>query len=373
MMSDIEAETKDETQLSDRPKKRGHIWTHIVPLVVVAVVVFFGARISFQNDAARSGCRPDPTAAIEALPSGAVWTGRNRCYILTSGSGMIITKAVTLKNATFIDPAVLVAGAPSSPALQPIIHINKASDVTLKNITLQGENISGGYHGLPWVGEEGIKINGSHNVTLDNINTVNTFGDGLLMDSAAPVTRNPSTNITVNGLTVTQAGRQGVTAAYVTNSTLNNVDIVSSADTGWDFESDITAGAANVIVNGATGQGVRIIEDLTGPITFNNANLTGGVTLQGEAAASHQPVIFNGGSMALKRSYNGTPPAGIYVNGPGNLTLTNINVTRQPGTSAATGLTWTAVNGGHITFNNSPVSGGPLGVNDVTSKVVVAK
>ncbi len=75
------------------------------------------------------------------------------------------------------------------------------------------------------VGEEGVQLISSSGVTLDNITTNDTFGDGLIL--AFTPRQPPSTNITVNDYTVNNAGRQGVTVAYVNGATLDGVTINS--------------------------------------------------------------------------------------------------------------------------------------------------
>jgi len=49
-----------------------------------------------------------------------------------------------------------------------------------------GENSTPTYHGLPWVDEEGIKLDSSHDCHqyLD-ITTNDTFGDGLIFDQVS--------------------------------------------------------------------------------------------------------------------------------------------------------------------------------------------
>jgi hypothetical protein len=134
-------------------------------------------------------------------------------------------------------------------------------------------------------------------------------------------------------MTITQAGRQGVTVAYATNSTFNNVDIESGPAAGWDFESDLpNVGSSNVTVNNASGgKGVRLIEALHGPITFNNSNFSGHVILSDRAALSGQPLTFTGGTILLPRSGHpkGPDPAGITVMGPGHATFNRVGDWRR--------------------------------------------
>jgi hypothetical protein len=256
--------------------------------------------------------------------------------------------------------------------MHPIILVGPTSDVTLTNLTLTGENSRPVYHGLPWVAQEGLKLNSSHNVAISNITTNDTFGDGLIFDQASG--KGPCEGITVNNYTINNAGRQGVTMGSVVNSTLTNVHIGQTAQSGWDFESDSAAGAGNITINDASGKGTHMSETLFGPVTFNNADITAGhVWMLNNAAASRQPVTFNGGTILLPIYDNGSPPGGITVQGPGNLIFNNVRIGNVPSPYVKPhGASWNATDGAHITFNKSTPTG-PVGSTDATSTVTFEK
>ena len=325
------------------------------------------ANVATAAASKRPSCLPDPSAAIEALPYGGVWNGRGKCYIV-SNAGIAINQPVTVENALFINPQKLTKGVPKHHFMRPFITVGPTSDVTLQNLNMVGENATASYHGLPWVNEEGIKLNSTHHVTISNITTYDTFGDGLILDQASG--KGACENVTVNNYTINSTGRQGVTLASVEDSTLDNVHIGQTAESGWDFESDSAAGSGNITVNNASGAGVHMNEPLFGPVTFNNPDITAGhVWILNAAAASRQPVTFNGGTILLPIYDNGSPPAGITVEGPGNLTFNNVNIGNVPSAYVKPhGASWIATNGAHITFNRSTPTG-PAGSHDATSKV----
>jgi len=337
----------------------------------VTPTVGAGANVATNAASITKTCLPDPSAAIEALPYGGVWNGGGKCYI-TSNAGIVINQPVTVENAKFINPQKLTQGEPHADFMHPFITVNATSNVTLANLTLTGENPTASYHGLPWVDEEGIKLNSSHDVSISNIATNNTFGDGLIFDQASG--KGPCEGITVNNYTINTTGRQGVTIGTIENSTLNNVYVGHTAESGWDFESDSAAGSGNITVNNASGAGVHMNEPLFGPITFNNPDIVRGhVWIHKAAAASGKPVIFNGGTILLRTYDNGSPPAGITVEGPGNLTFNNVKIGNVRHAHAKPhGASWNATDGAHITFNNSTPTG-PAGSNDASSTVTFEK
>jgi len=223
--------------------------------------------------------------------------------------------------------------------------------VTIENTTLQGANSSGGFH-RHMVGEAGLDILSSSNVTITRVATINTFGDGMTVFANFGTSNQPTTNLQVNGLDITQAGRQGVTMAYAKDSTLNGVRVNSASGSAWDFESDLPGiGSGNIIVNNASGtKGVRFIEALQGPVTFNDCQCERHLTLTHEAAASGQLVTFNRGTLLLPRTDHGITPAGVVVAGPGKLRLADVTLWNLPGTRKVSGPNWSITGDGSLTL-----------------------
>ncbi len=306
-------------------------------------------------------CRTNPTAEIA---EGGVWDGGGRCYIVREG--ITITSPVVVENATFYDPQS--RAHPGDP-VQPIIRVKDTAGVQLSSLALVGTNEVGDYH-AEMVGEAGIDILSSDNVTLTDVSTTNTYGDGMTLGFQPG--HAPSQGLTVNGLTVSNAGREGVTMGYVDGASMSDVTILGSAHNSWDFESDLPGvGSGNVVVtNALVDKGVRFIEDLSGPVTFDAPDISGDVSLINDAALSGQPVSFVGGTILLKHAFHGIPPAGIWVSGPGNLEFTDVVIGRQPSVDAITGPAWLAVGGAHLTFDGGSLPP-PLGANDPSSTVQV--
>jgi hypothetical protein len=332
-----------------------------------------GQTTSVSPNAANTGCQPDPAAAIAALPAGGTFDGTGNCY--TTLGIAIQQPGVTIDGGTYNDPTVATTG-PVNTSINPIISV-QAPNVTVKNVTLNG--LGDGLYTNTDVGEEGIQVvsgGGTQNgvattgVNLDNVTTNKTFGDGLILGFEP---YQPPPSVTVNNYTINLAGRQGLTVAYG-SGTFNNVTVNQGpiADTGVDFESDIdNFGPSNVIFNHLiTNQGV-LIQSLEGPATFNDSTISDNIGLIGDAATSGSQVTMNGGSLAIRNDWHGTPPAGIWVNGGGNLSFNNVAISRLPGALPTTEA-WIAVNGANVIFNHSlGAMGPPLGTNDASSTVTV--
>jgi hypothetical protein len=308
------------------------------------------------------------TSYLDNLPAGSTFYGSG-CYLVPDG--ITITRPITIDGGTYEDLATGVTAGPGQRSrVQPIIHIVDTHDVTIENVNLVGAHTDTSFH-RNLVGQAGIDMLSSSQVAITNVAISDTYGDGLTFGFQPRYP--PNTNIQVNGLTISNAGRQGVTMAYITQSTLNHVTVASATEESWDFESDIpNIGSGNITLNDPVWtQGFRVVESLSGPITVNNANGSKHITLMNEAAASGQSVTFNGGTVTLRTNDHGTPPAGIYVTG-GRMTFNGTTIDAMATKQRARGRAWVVIDGGHLAFNHSTISA-PVGANDAMSTVTVTQ
>ncbi len=359
---------------------RGFGHHYILGVIVIAVLALAGVRVYQASHASPTSvhkCLGDPSVQIEALPAGGTWNGNGKCYKLANGNGIAVkTSGITIENATILDPIRFrknVCG--DCLHISPIISVSyTASNVTLSNLTLEGSRNITGYRGRPWVGEEGIKLNGPYNTTINNVITENTFGDGLEVGLAPH--KSVTTNLIVNGLTVYKTGRDAVTLAAADHATFNNINLVGPVPfEAWGFQSDIPYGVSNVTVNNATGPagGVYMDELLQGPVTFNNANLPGVLITGSAAASSGQTVTFNGGKINERCDSHRTSDiemdskvlvkASSQVVKPATLSLNNLTLDRQTcnvGKSPKSPA-WFVQQGGTINLSNvkyvAPIGG----------------
>jgi hypothetical protein len=314
-------------------------------------------------------CSTDVSAALDAylaaLPDGAVFTSPpTACYL--ADEGIKITHPVSVVGGRFEDHSTVVPPrlpGRGAPSLHPIVLIKETSDVTIAGVDLVGADLTGTYHAA-LVGQSGIDVRSSSNVTITDVSTLDTFGDGLTLFLAAG--HGKDRNITVDGLTVTRAGRQGVTPAFVSGATFSHVDIVSTADSAWDFESDLpTMGTGNITISDSTWKGrVNLIEPLTGPLTFINDHGSGSLLFDD---ATNQPIAVTDSTLLLPADDWGTPAAGIVLHG-GSLTFSHDTLGRVPSKKPPTGPAWHVTGTGHLTFVDTSVAA-PLGSSSGTAVV----
>jgi hypothetical protein len=252
------------------------------------------------------------------------------CYQVDEG--ITITHPLVITGGTFKD--LSDSGTGKHLNYHPIIEVREGDNVTLENLTVEGEHTTKGFAGGK-VGEAGIKVFSSSDVTITNVLAEYTFGDGLELVAdfgrnwglGGPV-KTPDSDITVNGFTSYLSGRTGITPAEVVDSTFTNIWLYLNATRSIDFESDVPGqGAGNDSFNNVVAShGINMIEHLSGPITFDHTTMTGRFALQ---ESSGEPVSFNNGSFTCERM---APGACVTVK-VGELDLSNTPLYYIPGTS----------------------------------------
>ncbi len=300
---------------------------------------------------------------INSLPAGSVFqSSTTACYLVPDG--ILLSKPITIIGGTFYDPLVeRLTNVRPYGALHPIIFIKNTSHVTLSGVSVLGANTNGGYH-ADLVGEAGVKIMSSSDLVLTGVSAKNTFGDGLeLVADFTDHINTPVNRLSVDGFTTNNAGRQGITVAELTNSTLNNLNVISPADSGIDFESDLPyQGSGNVAITNCVNEaGFNMVEYYTGPITVTNCTGFHHVTLRTDQKIT--PINFVGGTLTCKRA---VPQPCIDVTG-GSLTFTGVTIARMPGVIKISTPVWSVERAGTLRFDRSPIETGFGTVIDTAS------
>lgn len=333
--------------------------------VIVSASVIIGALTSSSSSVSvpsgiATDCSADVSASLNAyvasLPhSTTITSPSSACFLVNEG--VLISNGVSLNGGTFKDASTAKpTGNCGYCGFHPIIKIKDTSNVTLENIHVVGANTSGMYHSS-LVGEAGIDVLSSDHVTITHVTTADTFGDGITLWANLPKVKTPTTNTTVSYVTVTAAGRQGISPADVSHATFDHVTIDHTGEgNAWDFESDIKGiGTGNMSVTHSSWVGgTNIIDFLTGPVTFTDDTGQGHISLG--SLNSQQPVTFTRGSYLLPANDPGTPPAGITQDG-GVLTFTDVKFGRVKVNKPTTGPAWYVSGNGTLNLVRSPIPG----------------
>jgi hypothetical protein len=287
---------------------------------------------------------------LDSLPAGSIFqSSTTACYEVPSG--IVLRKAITIIGGTFYDPTTVKPTGPGYDSMKPIILLKDASHVTLSGLAVLGANATGVYHSS-MVGEAGVKLESTSDVTITGVTAKDTWGDGLeLVADLSSHNGKPVTGLTVDGFTTTNAGRQGVTLAEVSGASLDHVNVINPADAGFDFESDLpNVGSANVSISNCTDtHGFNLIEFFSGPITITNCTSFHHVSLG--SLHSNAPISFVGGHLSCKRI---DPQPCIHQNG-GSLRFTGVTIDRLPGVDKIRQPLWSVDNGGKLVFVESQI------------------
>ena len=248
--------------------------------------------------------------------------------------------------------------------MKPIIWVlynPPGTSVTLNNLNLVGTNVNGQFYDTgDVVNGSGIKLTSASNVTVSNITTNNTWGDGFEVAyqnnnfNGVNLSTVISSNVTVNNLQVGQVGREGVTLVYINGATFNECQISATLQDAVSTESDLPGiGAANVTFNNCSFDGsFNMISPVNGPFTLNNcinchplqpvpssppgpppSPINGNGRIQLHDAASTSAVTLNNCTWVFP-STNGS--SAVISQEGGTLALNNTSIYRAvPGSGAA--------------------------------------
>jgi hypothetical protein len=123
----------------------------------------------------------------------------------------------------------------------------------------------GGYH--PTLAfASAINVQGTKGIRIQGVTITKPFGDGITLsplrggtDHKSGTILNATTNAVINGVTITDAGRQAVTLASVTGAQISDVVIADPGLDSFDVEADQwNEGAQNVTIDGCTSTGGQI-------------------------------------------------------------------------------------------------------------------
>ena len=331
-------------------------------LLTVGAALVTVASAAIVADAVVSGpsCGSSPAATIAALRPGAVWNGQGQCY--DTPTGVVVPSGVTVTNATFDED--------TSTNVHPIVLVTNASNVVLSDLTLNGGDTNPGHLYSKLVGQEGVDLRSSSYVTISNVDTNDTYGDGLTL-FFSDQKRTPDTQVAVDGMTITNAGRDGISPANVTDSTFANLSVHGVADTGADFESDLKGvGSGSLVFTDVDfGGPLNVIEPLSGNgVELNDCTGTGAIVDNSPGAT----VTIANSTWSLRYSADDGKAPQIVVNG-GNLVIARSTLTRTPATHAPESSGWSVTDHGALSFLSTAPPPGPIGTADATSSVLMEK
>jgi len=156
-------------------------------------------------------------ACLAAAPVGATWNGEGATYIVNEG--ISVPHAMTLTDATLVDQTAW-ANLPTLH-MAPIITVNRVNDVTLSDLMIYAPIPLSEPGGGTRPARPASGCVPPNNVTITQVQTFNTWGDGLETTRNSDVSRLdnlPVMYLNVEGFTSTNAGRDCFTGSELQDS-----------------------------------------------------------------------------------------------------------------------------------------------------------
>jgi hypothetical protein len=328
-------------------------------------------------------CRIDVSAPLQAyldaLGPGATWNMRpGSCYRVDEGLELGNLPGLTINgNGSTLESLNATPRPAHRPADDgaPTIDILGGANVTIENLTIVGADETDSLVAA-LVGQAGIHVQGTQGLTIRNVTTRNTFGDGLtIAPELAPYPYQLATGVSVSDFTVDGSGRQGITPVGLDGATFSAINVSHTAQRSIDFEADSGADAArNVTISGCTyDQGIAFSMPGSnlGPVTFDNCVSTNPGSAPDVVSSSPGPLLeYVGGSFVCHNRSPANASSCVADNG-GNLLIAGTTIgfaTPAPG-FPTTDHVYEARNGAQLGFLWDTVSGYavPVGTSDATS------
>lgn len=218
-----------------------------------------------------ANCSVDVSAALKSwfkalAPGQTVVMRPGACYEVDEGIKLKKPQGLTVYGGEYRSTVVPgdQAGQPASAKGYPVFTVLGGSHVTLESMQISGAN-PGGYHPrLAFAG--GIEFEGTANALVRGVTISHTFGDGITLaplrggaDHNSGMIIGPATNVTIDGVTVDGAGRQGLTFASADGAQVSDVILKNIGLDTFDFEGDQTGeGASDVTIDGCLASGGAI-------------------------------------------------------------------------------------------------------------------
>ncbi|MHB1801660.1 MAG: right-handed parallel beta-helix repeat-containing protein [Actinomycetes bacterium] len=238
-----------------------------------------------------SSLSPGTTAA---LPAGACYLVQTAIVLNNWGGITLNGQGATLERTADSPPAM------SYPHANPFLWLVNATNVTITNLTIQGNNpanCNGSYgcYTTTHPFDAGLRLEGPRNVTLSGLTINRTYGDGVQIQ---PSSLRSADGVTITSSTITQDGRQGISLSGGSGLTVSGVTIDHSARAGIDLEPNVSAN----VINGVTITDTHIVSWLLG-IASGGGGPVNDVTINNVTIPySGTPAIYDSGPSSQQRT-----------------------------------------------------------------------
>jgi hypothetical protein len=323
------------------------------------------------------------------------------CYQVDEGLALKFPVGLTVDGGTYENLSTAPTGSESNGTQRgdPVFNILGGSALTLENMTIDGANPGGYLAKMAFA--SGIQLQGTQGVSITNVNTNGTYGDGITLDPLRSGSDHkgsgiisPTTNADISNVTLIGPGRMGIAFVSVNGATVTNADISNVGLDTFDVEADqgdegtenltidgctaSTTGKGDFFADGGASSGMR-----TGNITVSNCVMNEAqagtviwVNRPGTGPTPRGPYLFENDTFECGAS---TTVACVIAIG-GTVTIDGSSFSFPPVVAPATSAetVYQAETSASIDFSNDDATGygttdtGDPGTVDATSTVTVS-
>lgn len=312
-----------------------------------------------------------------------VWDLGGQSYEVDKGLTMAGAQDFTIEDGAFYNaenpntiayggtPTLYLAGA-GAYSKSPLAPAND----TLEDLTIEGTYPGGGLR-ADMANAAGVRTDGVQNLTIDEVTTLDTWGDGLHL---APFLAGPksgdhgNTGGLVENVVTNHTGRCGIAPIGVDNLTIDNASMTGTGYCAVDMEADSGNTPIKAITfNGLTTDSFVELDHATGPVVINDWKETGNAAPDLLDISDATALTVDGAEVNCAQTNSPYPCFDIHGT-PAGATLSNIVTTMADGGYQAHTSLW-SVGGGHpaaftddcITANGGTYRAGNNGTGVVVS------
>jgi len=285
-----------------------------------------------------------PPGAVYQVPPGGFWLANS----LDNNTNVTIDGGIWLDTNNDRCATKCAQGTNQGRAAFTVIG---GSNVTFENMTIYGAN-QGGTH-LSLESNSGIDAVGTTGLTLSQVKVSHVFGNCLALDTQVPNDQDlgkvANTDVTVNGFNAAACGMQGISLVDVNGFTASGLNIGSTAEDGFEVETDFNGvGASNIDVKSCENPS---------PIDPNANGIQGHVMIDAKGTRTSNITIDN---CAIDTGKNGY---GVWVKNRADSPTTSPIVLSMHNDSVNCGSAPVAcleIHGGDVSVSNSSIGVGYL-------------
>lgn len=237
----------------------------LLALVALSAITCYCAPVRSVAATTPPACQiaNDATPTLQAeLNEGGTLNGHDATYEIDN-LGLHVTVPVKVENATFVEPEPSHCTDANGKVVlpQPVFTVGDISDVTFDDVTITGTHKGGRlYYGS--VAEEGIRIDGTTDYTIENVTASHLWGDGVdIAPSTVPGDWHCARTGVIENLTAWNDNRDGISPTCEEGLAVTGASFANEGQAPVDFEADFKGPHADDVTMTSLSAGSVVMEE----------------------------------------------------------------------------------------------------------------